>query len=474
MIDAGSTGSRIHIHQYTWPTQADGALTPLPVIEPSVNVKIRGGLSGFANALQNASQQVAELLQTARARVPPELWSSTPIHLQATAGLRSITPAQAAAILKVVRASLTDSEFLFSDDWALIITGEQEGINGWLATNYLLGAFEPNSALTPHGVVEMGGASMQITFAPQSTAGLSAASKGRLSHLFVASREYYLYTHSYLEYGLQEAQKLYQKTMMEQIEDKGNPCYPVGFRHSSTGNFDDCFALMRKVVNKEKECEFEPCAFNGVWQPAIVEEPFLAIENFFYTSKFFSHEEGTVQRGQVVATGNLLVKTLKQKGKEFCDDPWQQILNDHETAIAAKQESESTLSYYCFAAAYEAAVLESGFGFGERSNIRPARTIDLKAIDWEMGATLIELMKQEGLDIQQNPHVHAWHVGFWGRSCTSWTCRASVFLLLGLVVSAGLACWRAMRRDPLARGYSMLHHGERGGAGGWCGVWSKA
>ena len=472
MIDAGSTGSRIHIHSYTWPTQADGSLTALPVIEPSVNVKIRGGLSSFARAPQNASLQVADLLKTAREKVPSEQWAATPIHLQATAGLRSVTPQQAAAILKVVRQSLTDSEFLFEDDWALIISGEQEGINGWLATNYLLGAFEPNAAAEAHGVVEMGGASMQITFAPQSTAGLSAASKARLSHLFVAGKEYYLYTHSYLAYGLQEAQKLYQAAVMEEIEDKGNPCYPAGFRHSSTGNFDQCFALMSKVVNKEKECDFEPCAFNGVWQPAIVAEPFLAIENFFYTSKFFSHEEGVVQRGQVVATGNLLVKTLKERGMEFCDDPWEQIVGDHADAIKAGAESQSTLSYYCFAAAYEAAVLEKGFGFGERSNIRPARTIDLKAIDWEMGATLIELMKQQGLDIQQNPHVTAWNAGFWGRSCTSWTCRAGVLLVVGLTLTAGLLLWRTLRKDPMQRGYSMLHHGDRGG--GWCGMWGKA
>ena len=463
MIDGGSTGSRVYIHRYTWPLLADGSRAPLPVIEPAKSAPLRPGLSSFAARPENATQQVAGLLAVAREHIPQRLWTSTPIHLQATAGLRSLTAAQASAVLRVVREALRASEFLFKDEWALIISGEQEGINGWLATNYLLGAFDPSTPTEAHGVVEMGGASMQITFAPLSTAGLSPSARARLAHLTLASRDYFLYTHSYLAYGLQAAQKLYQQLMMEQIEDEGNPCYPVGWRHSSTGNFARCFELMAKVVDTKKECETEPCAFNGVWQPQIAGEPFLAIENFFYTSRFFSREEGVVKRG-VVATGNLLVRTLKERGVDYCDDPWSQILQDHRAALDAGTEAESSLSYYCFAAAYEAAVLEVGFGFVDRSNIRPARTVDGKAIDWELGATLIELMRHEGVDVMQNPHVTAWSVGLWG-ACSSWTCRSSALLLALVLMAAACTCARALRRDPMQRGYSMLHHhhGERGG-----------
>lgn len=467
MIDAGSTGSRIHIHRYTWPVDGDGELTALPVIEPSINVKIKGGLSTYALAPHNASNQVRDLLATARQNVPEPLRSSTPIHLQATAGLRSVTPAQAAAIVSVVRSSLRDSEFLFEDEWALIISGEQEGINGWLATNYLLGAFDPSTSTEPHGVVEMGGASMQITFAPQSTARLSQSELKRLAHLSIAGRSYYLYTHSYLQYGLQAAQRLYQQLMMEEIEDEGNPCYPQGYRHSSTGNFNKCFSLMERVVDKKKECEMEPCSFNGVWQPKIASEPFLAIENFFYTTKFFARDEGVIKKGAVITpnTGNALVKTLKEKGMEFCDDPWTQILADHAEAIQAKTEDVSSLSYYCFAAAYEAAVLETGFGFEDRSNIRPARTIEGKAIDWEMGATLIEVMKAHDRHVQQNPQVTAWRSSLWFGRCTMWTCSSSVVLVLIIAVGVCVSCCRAMRKNPSSRGYSMLpyHSSDRGG-----------
>ena len=465
MIDAGSTGSRVHVHSYRW---AAGAA--LPAIDPSVSVKVKPGLSSFADSPRDAAASIAELVDKAKQTVPRERWASTPIHLQATAGLRSVREQQARDVLAQVRQGLRQSGFLFQDDWALIISGEQEGINGWLATNLLLGALEPDSPLPVHGVVEMGGASMQITFSPSSAAALLPTALTRLAHLSLCGRSYYLYTHSYLAYGLQAAQKLYQSLLMEEIEDSGNPCYPVGLRFTSRGNFDACYRLMEKVVDRTARCELEPCAFNGVWQPAVASSPFLAIENFFYTFKFFASPAQAADSlliNDVQAGGNLLVATLKAKGREYCDDSWEQILRDHAADIEAKREDATSLSYYCFAAAYEAAVLEKGFGFGERSNIRPARTIERKSIDWELGASLLEILSSRGVHVMRNPQVTAW-TGQAGL-CGGWLCRLSLLLVLALSLSAALLCYRRVARaSPVQRGYSMLSAASamQGGGGG--------
>lgn len=212
--------------------------------------------------------------------------------LQATAGLRSVTPAEANAILEVVRDDLSASGFLFERHWARIISGEQEGINGWMAVNYLLGTFDKSaekdgSPPTSTGVVEMGGSSMQITFAPSSP---SDDDRRQLDVIDIAGHKYYLYTHSFLQYGLQAAEKLYQRLAISDIEENGNPCYPRSFRHSSTGNFEQCTDLLNRVVDKSIKCSTNSCSFNGVYQPQIEDEQFLAIENFYYTAKFFGTE----------------------------------------------------------------------------------------------------------------------------------------------------------------------------------------
>lgn len=216
-----------------------------------------------------------------------------------------MTPDEASAVLDVVRDDLERSGFLFERSWARVISGEQEGINGWMAVNYLLGVFDeahkhhetararglpvpPASPVPSTGVVEMGGSSMQITFAPSSP---TPEDRKQLSEVRVAGVSYWLYTHSFLQYGLQAAEKLFQRLAIQDIEDDGNPCYPPSFRHSSKGDFDRCTTLLAGVVDKNAKCALHSCSFNGVYQPRIQDEQFLAIENFYYTAKFFGTAE---------------------------------------------------------------------------------------------------------------------------------------------------------------------------------------
>lgn len=222
-------------------------------------------------------------------------------YVQATAGLRSVTALEAHAILEVVRDSLSASGFLFDRSWAKVISGEQEGLNGWMAVNYLLGVFDQPAGSggappTSVGVVEMGGSSMQITFAP-STA--SVDDRKHLTPVRVAGHTYHLYTHSFLQYGLQAAEKLYQRLAMDRIEEAGNPCYPRSYRHSSVGDFAQCTQLLELMVDTRAECQHatKSCSFNGVFQPKIGSEQFVAIENFYYTAKFF----GTAEDGEIGA-----------------------------------------------------------------------------------------------------------------------------------------------------------------------------
>jgi Golgi nucleoside diphosphatase len=158
LIDAGSSGSRIYIHQYKF---YENQL--LPLIEEAEVTKTQPGLSSYALDPLDCYKPIKKLMEFAKTKIPKDQWHKTAVHLQATAGLRSISSEQANAILEVIRNELETSEFLFERHWAKIISGEQEGLNGWITTNYLLGVFNNNNnnnnnnnPLSTYGVVEMG------------------------------------------------------------------------------------------------------------------------------------------------------------------------------------------------------------------------------------------------------------------------------------------------------------------------------
>jgi hypothetical protein len=269
--------------------------------------------------------------------------------------------------------------------------------------NYLLGVFDASNggdgessvALPSTGVVEMGGSSMQITFAPLSP---SAQDRSQLIALPIAGRTYWLYTHSFLQYGLQAAERLYQRLSMNEIEAHGNPCYPRSFRHSSIGDFTRCTELLAAVVDKSAQCLSNSCSFNGVYQPRIGLEPFVAIENFYYTAKFFGNadEPTTVGAAAVAAApkGNQLITSLRASGHEFCNTEWSSLVSTYTVAHDATpaKATPEELSAFCFSAAYQTVVLESGLGFDASVNVRVAKNIRGKGIDWEMGAVIFELI----------------------------------------------------------------------------------
>lgn len=52
-----------------------------------------------------------------------------------------MNPAAASSILASVQQTLKSSPFMFEDDYARIISGEEEGLSSWVTVNYLNGNF---------------------------------------------------------------------------------------------------------------------------------------------------------------------------------------------------------------------------------------------------------------------------------------------------------------------------------------------
>lgn len=132
-------------------------------------------------------------------QVPAAQQAATPIQLMATAGLRIMAASAASAILSSCGHTLAHSTFRFEHSWAFALPGSLEGVYGFLAANYASGALQSavlnSPGLRKHalavpdsvpfmGVLELGGASAQVTHGDRCPLSLSQAhtSGPRLLH----------------------------------------------------------------------------------------------------------------------------------------------------------------------------------------------------------------------------------------------------------------------------------------------------
>jgi len=263
MIDAGSTGSRVHVYEFTM--QSSGALKLIDELFVQVRMKIvpivffvyltsirlvhtltrhnyliqsaqvKPGLSSFkddGNIDASVAKSLGPLIEDAQKRVPSQLHSSTPIFMFATAGLRLLDTEKQDIILKSARQVLNKSGFLVGggDGGVEIIDGKREGVFGWMTVNFLLKNFETSSSTTT-GIMDMGGASTQIVYEVSDSQFASIAPEDR-HEMFFGGKKHKLYVHSHLGYGLMEAGK---KILAGDIE-KGE-CISTSSKSNSTCTF---------------------------------------------------------------------------------------------------------------------------------------------------------------------------------------------------------------------------------------------
>eukprot|EP00981_Chlorochromonas_danica_P010437 scaffold3227_cov188-Ochromonas_danica.AAC.23 len=352
MIDAGSSGCRAHIYRYGKLGSLQG---PLYLLPQHNSKKIKPGLSSFADDPNAAGASLSGLVDFMKSEVPASDWPVTPVFLKATAGLRMLPSNVSQEILQSVRQFLSDksqSPFFFLDSYAQIISGNEEGGFGWIAFNYLKRIIGPRAPTgdakpDPYAVIEMGGASAQVSqAAPDEAAAQAIPDQYRFSFA-IEKDHYHLYTHSYLGYGAEQARELYNKHIghapakAKESEMCYNPGYysgryrerrsllsaPIGANTTAT-NLDETknsevggsgnkesslhasvsalitsclknMALLFRTVNARlptslrhdgddaSGCTFPaPRSFNCVYQPDFVvqSKKILAFENFFYVS----------------------------------------------------------------------------------------------------------------------------------------------------------------------------------------------
>ncbi|KAK6922018.1 Nucleoside phosphatase GDA1/CD39, partial [Dillenia turbinata] len=390
VIDGGSTGTRIHVFEYT----IDGKVPIFEFGEEGLAImKVSPGLSAYAAEPEKAGTSILELLEFAKKRVAREYWGSTEIRLMATAGLRMLDLGVQEQILESCRRVLRVSGFRFKNEWAEVITGSDEGIYAWVVANYALGTLGKDPQETT-GIIELGGASAQVTFVSPDPV------PSEFSHrLTIGNSSYNLYSHSLLHFGQNVAlQSLHQSLVSGDIKFDSaapqeqiliDPCAPKGYRHDAKtlnlhlgsssensehlstlharGNFSECRSAALALLQKGKDlCSYEHCSVGSTFVPKL-QGKFLATENFFYTSKVL----------------NLFF--IFNAGQRFCEEDWSNLKRKYHSF------DEDALMHYCFSSAYIVALLHDSLGIPTNdARIKFTNQVENIPLDWTLGAFILQ------------------------------------------------------------------------------------
>lgn len=415
LVDAGSSGSRLQVYSWKDPAEtrrerlkAGKKLKILPKVEKGTEegsgqewqFKVEPGMSSFADHPQDIASYLDPLFRHALDVIPRDAIQTTPVYVMATAGMRLIEESQRQEIIKSTCNFITHSTpFQLTgqcSDHVQVITGEEEGLLGWIAINYLMDGFhfkedealegffengvKPTKGKSTYGFLDMGGASTQIAFEPSKKA-LSAAtgdssteSHEDLSPVTLKLLDGSKVTHdvfvtTFLGFGTNKARERYESALLSNASDAfktiADPCLPDGARTSTnsmaqpmqgSGSFTQCLTKLSPLLDKTAPCSHPPCLFHGIHVPPID----FSVNHFIGVSEYWFSSNDVFGLG-----GAYDYVSFQKAAERFCQRPWSELdasLKKQSGGEFPPQVDEKRLMMQCFKSAWMVTVLHDGIG----------------------------------------------------------------------------------------------------------------
>lgn len=357
------------------------------------NYKVKPGISTFGETPEVVGEEhLKGLVDFAKGIVPEDEVRDTPIFLLATAGMRLLPEYQRRAVLDNVCSYFKGhSDFLLPDcDLHIqVISGETEGLYGWIAANYLLQGFDKPDAHEhgnghhTYGFLDMGGASAQIAFAPNSTEAEKHANDLKLLRLRKVNGEpleYGVFTTTWLGFGVNEARRRYIDHLLDASPEEHevpDPCLPKGLLIKptgeeielgsseanakqphliGTGKFAECLRSTYPLLEKDKKCDDYPCLLNGVHTPAIDFDVnhFVGVSEYWHTT----HEIFAMAHDDKAYD----FESYQKQVTELCSRRWDDIEADVAKQKWGHKVDDKTVEEVCFKASWLINMLHDGIG----------------------------------------------------------------------------------------------------------------
>ncbi|KAM4696762.1 ectonucleoside triphosphate diphosphohydrolase 2 [Rhinophrynus dorsalis] len=453
VLDAGSSHTALFI--YKWPADKEN---DTGIVSEHSMCDVEGpGISSYWQNPPDAGKSLEACLNHAVKEVPFSRHSITPLYLGATAGMRLLNWTNEAASDKVLsEVSTTLKSYPFNFRGAKILSGQDEGVFGWVTANYLLENFIKYSWIgqwfQPRrgtlGAMDLGGASTQITFETKD----QIEDPQNEVTLRLYGQSYRVYTHSFLCYGRDQVlKKVFSKVFKSQAyaENIQNPCWPKGhskkmtfgdvyetpctadekpvnYNPSSsvtvtgTGSTDECRTLVDSIF-QFSGCSFSSCSFDKVFQPK-VSGNFIAFSAFYYTVDFMK------------SVMKLPVNTpdeLQKATDAICSSTWDEL------SSKAPSFLQKHLDGYCPTASFINALISKAYKFN--NDTFPNIAFQKKAGDTSIGWALGYMLNLTNMIPAEQPSILK------GTDYSSWV--ALIFLFLVISLGALIIFCRACRSE---------------------------
>eukprot|EP00127_Corallochytrium_limacisporum_P007161 Clim_evm34s243 gene=Clim_evmTU34s243 len=433
IIDAGSSGSRIHIYEATY--DESGELEALEAMrigddrEMAV-LKIEPGLSSYSQTPTDAVTSLKELIDYAENLIPITDLPKTNLYVLATAGLRLLDDKTRLRLQKAIEDELphqTAMKLVEVDT----LDGQWEAVYAWLSFNWMQGKivkeFENKNTHSlpgqnfPSGhktwdeissfpVIDMGGASAQIAMeVPGSPGKLDLDENDPVVSLQLSSDHptYRLFIHSYIRFGANQARKRYLRWLLAKESGKGNAQGDAGSRiHGDsivlkdpclhpdrsddeeidklkvsvegTGNFYQCAENLKFLFDKTAPCSNKPCAFNGVHQPELPwgTHEIFGISEFWYTSWDVFH-----------FTGPYDEDTFVKAAEAWCLRDWDALVEEYDAGLFPTA-GRTRFRDQCFKSAWMHTFLHYAFEMPKSATFHPISKVNGAEVSWTLGALL--------------------------------------------------------------------------------------
>lgn len=464
MIDAGSSGSRVQIYVWSPHSGDPRQLLNVRFLKDSttgkdVFMKITPGLSSTALNPGSASDYLDPLLAYAAAHVPLEKQSQTALYIMATAGMRLLDPASQKAILDDLRDDISKKyKFLLTENQVQVISGKEEGIYSWIALNYLTRKFDhrmtPQKPVTVNlegrkmttrertiGMIEMGGASVQIAFEISNKHDLEeirqrqgAKSMDELKEMLVElnlgcsahdeDHKYLLYVKTFLGLGANVAHESYlQKLERSSVSTRlslssstnlnataslatnspliSDPCLNRGTKSKKdhlnnlnltvpvefegAGNFEVCKKKVDALLDIKSE-ETMQCSSNESRCPLTeLSKTRVAFEDteFYGFSEFFFSLNDILRLG-----GQYSYDKVKNAVNAYCASDWQLLSSRYENKLYPRADQDR-LAKECFKSTWVMTFLHEGLRMPKTfTGFKTVYKIDDNTVQWTLGALL--------------------------------------------------------------------------------------
>lgn len=416
MIDAGSTGSRIHVYKFN-------NCGPTPYLEEETfkmtEKKVDGsGLSSYKEDAEGAAKSLDVLMDEAMKVVPDTLKACSPVAVKATAGLRMLGEEMSKKILDAVRTRL-ETKYPFpvvsrEENGVVIMEGKDEGVYAWITTNYLLGKIGGPDLSETAAVFDLGGGSTQIVFEPtfKSASGGMPEELAEGDHKYKLSfggRDFQLYQHSHLGYGLMSARKAIHKILIEGLHQSNpddqswtkkpivNPCIAPGMNRSVKVELDashplganievtmlgpsapsaaQCRSLAEKILEKDAACALAPCSFKGVHQPSLAKT--FSREDIYTFSYFYDRTQ------PLGMPDSFTLKELHDLTSKVCGgEAYWDVFSSVPGALEELQDRPE----HCLDLNFMMALLHTGYEMPIDREVKIAKKIKGNELGWCLGA----------------------------------------------------------------------------------------